>query len=162
MPYPIVKYICQEPLLEYVIIAVSDSSAKKRVIWNLPLLVQLTPPCWDKGQIPHSPSKESNENNALGLPREGRGLLKFRVDRHVITINPKLLLAWLSCLQNNGSELGEFPLGQKNSVVASHLQTVHSDKPFWTASKHLYYIKIIIEKIVRRSDWSKIHVLSEY
>ena len=77
------------------------------------------------------------------MPRGGGGLLKFQVDWPVITINPKLLLAWLACLQKNGSELGEFPLGQENfSAVASHLQTVHSDKPFWNASKHLYYIKI--------------------
>ena len=62
---------------KYVFIPVSDSGPNKKN-WNLPLPVQFSPPCRDKGQIPHSPGKESSEMSE-GCPRGGDGCWGFNI-----------------------------------------------------------------------------------
>ena len=43
---------------------------KKKFIWNLPVSIHFSPPFWDKGQISHSPGKESNQMSEIC---QGRG-----------------------------------------------------------------------------------------
>ena len=52
MPYPIVEFVFQEPLSEYMIIAVSDFSAKKKLFETLHFLFNFPHPAETKVKFP--------------------------------------------------------------------------------------------------------------
>ena len=79
MPNPIVEFVWQEPSSEYVIIAVSDSGAKKRNHLKPSSFGSIFPTVPRQRSNSTLPEQREYSNARVG----GRvGVLKFRVNRH--------------------------------------------------------------------------------
>ena len=94
-------------LIQTRVLQLLATSAPEKIIWDLTLPVQFSPPHAGKGQIPHSPGTEDSQ--MPGLARGG-GMLKYRFRRPImrfrqqtITLSflPSLFLKVEHCLMIN-------------------------------------------------------------